>query len=184
MNIEKIEESLQSLVENLSQDTLIYDLLLAYGQPKSSVTRLQKGTYNLLKGTGDILWKKKLFFRAETEKNLYGLIDSKKNDPTITKHKPRFIIVTDFKTLLSIDTKTEDTLDIQLKNLPKYFDFFLPWAGMEKTQLQGENPADIRAAVRMGKLYDIIVQENPPQNESERHALNIFLSRLAFLFLR
>lgn len=41
-----------------------------------------------------------------------------------------------------------------LADLPKYFDFFLPWAGMEKTQFQSENPADVKAAERMGRLYD------------------------------
>lgn len=41
-----------------------------------------------------------------------------------------------------------------LADLPKYFDFFLPWAGMEKTQFQSENPADVKTAERMGRLYD------------------------------
>ena len=49
MNIEKLEEKLQSLVSSLNIESFIYDLLLAYGQPKSSITRLQKGDYNLSK---------------------------------------------------------------------------------------------------------------------------------------
>ena len=48
------------------------------------------------------------------------------------------------------------TLDIHIKDLPKNYDFFLPWAGMEKAQLQNENPADIKAAVKMAKLFDEI----------------------------
>ena len=35
------------------------------------------------------------------------------------------------------------------------FDFFLPWAGLEKSQVKGEILADIRAAERLGRLYDI-----------------------------
>jgi len=53
--------------------------LLAYEQPKSSITRLKKGDYNLSKKQNEILWKKKLCFRVETEKDLHGLIDSLKN---------------------------------------------------------------------------------------------------------
>jgi hypothetical protein len=41
---------------------------------------------------------------------------------------------------LAIDTKIGDTLDIPLAELNKKFDFFLPWAGLEKAQAQGENP--------------------------------------------
>jgi len=61
------------------------------------------------------------------------------------KQNQRFVIVTDYKMLLAIDTKTTDKLEVELKDLPKHYDFFLPWAGMEKYQHQGENPADIKA---------------------------------------
>jgi len=182
MSIEKLEDNIQSLVTNLVEKTFIYDLLLAYGQPKASVTRLKKGDYNLSKIQGEILWKKKLFFKKEIDSDLHGLIDKLKNDPAIARHDPRFIIVTDFQTLLSVDTKTKDTLDIPITDLAKHYDFFLPWAGMEKSHIQSENPADIRAAERMGRLYDLILEYNPVENEGDRHALNIFLSRLLFCF--
>jgi len=182
MNIEKLSENIQSLVMNLAEETFIYDLLLAYELPKASITRLKKGDYNLSKIPGEILWKKKLFFKKETESDLHTLIDKLKSDPTIIKHHPRFIFVTDFQTLLSVDTRTEDTLDIPILDLAKHYDFFLPWAGMEKSQLQSENPADIKAAERMGRLYDLILEDNPAANGGDRHALNIFFSRLLFCF--
>jgi len=182
MNIEKLEDNIQSLVTNLAKEMFIYDLLLAYGQPKAAITRLRKGDYNLSKSPDEILWKKKLFFKKETVSDLHSLIDSLKSKPDIIRHHPRFIIVTDFQTLLSVDTKTEDTLDIPITDLAKHYDFFLPWAGMEKSQIQSENPADIKAAERMGRLYDLILEDNPVENEEDRHALNIFLSRLLFCF--
>ena len=166
MNIEKLENNIQSLVTNLTEKTFIYDLLLAYKQPTASITRLKKGNYNLSKIPGEILWKKKLFFKEEAESDLHNLIDKLKSDPAIIRHHPRFIIVTDFQTFLAVDSKTEDTLDIPIQDLAKHFDFFLPWAGMEKSQLQTENPADIKAAERMGRLYDIILEDNPANNET------------------
>jgi hypothetical protein len=57
---------------------------------------------------------------------------------------------------LAYDTKTQDTLDIPILDIAKHFDFFLPLAGMEKAQHQVENPADVKAAERMAKLYDEI----------------------------
>ncbi|MCP4118790.1 MAG: class I SAM-dependent DNA methyltransferase [Desulfobacteraceae bacterium] len=182
MNIEKLEDNIQTLVMNLVEETFIYELLRAYNQPKASITRLKKGDYNLSKNKGEILWKKKLFFKKETDSDLHGLIDRLKNDPGVTKYHPRFIIVTDFKTLLSVDTKTEDTIDIPIFDLSKYYDFFLPWSGMEKLQIHSENPADIKAAETMGQLYDLILEDNPAESERERHSLNIFLSRLLFCY--
>lgn len=182
MNLDKLERQLQELVENVDEKTFIFDLLDAYELPKASLTRLRKGDYNLAKSDSEVLWKKKLYFKIEKTADLHDLIDRLKADVQLNKHHPRFILVTDFKTLLSLDTKTGDTLDVSLKELAKHYDFFLPWAGMEKAQLQSENPADIKAAEKMGRLYDIILEDNPTKTDAERHALNIFLSRLLFCF--
>ncbi len=182
MNIEALENNLKALVTHINRDNFIYDLLIAYELPKASVTRLQKGDYNLSKVQGEILWKKKLFFKKETTLDLHQSIDQLSASSAITKQQPRFIIVTDFDTLLAVDTKTSDSLDILLTDLCKHYDFFLPWAGLEKTQFQSENPADVKAAERMGRLYDIILEDNPTEQKNELHALNIFLSRLLFCF--
>ncbi|MFZ1342107.1 class I SAM-dependent DNA methyltransferase [Thiothrix eikelboomii] len=179
MNINTLEQKLRTLVANPDPASFLYDLLLAYEQPKASITRLQTGDYNLAKHTHTTLWKKKVYFCYEVNSDLHALIDLAKQDKEIIRHSPRFLIITDLKHLLAVDTKTQDTLDIVLADLPKYFDFFLPWAGMEKTQFQSENPADVKAAERMGRLYDIIYHDNL---SFDRHALNLFLSRLLFCF--
>jgi len=182
LNVEELEEGVRSLVTTLDKESFVYDLLLAYGQPKASISRLKKGDYNRSKNSGEVVWKKKLAFKHETTADLHEAIDRLQNDAAVTKHHPRFIVVTDFKTLLAVDTKTSDSLDTPIAELANHFDFFLPWAGLEKTQLQSENPADIKAAVKMGRLYDLILENNPPESDADRHALNIFLSRLLFCF--
>lgn len=183
MNIEQLEKKIRAITqENLSADSFIYDLLLAYEQPKASITRLKKGDYNQSKNNGELLWKKKLCFRHEADGDLHGCIDRLKTDDSVVRHAPRFIVVTDFETLLAVDTKTDDTIDTPIVGLADHFDFFLPWAGLEKSQLQSENPADIKAAEKMGRLYELILVDNPADTEESRHALNIFLSRLLFCF--
>lgn len=182
MNIAQIESNLQKITKPLKKESFIYDLLLAYGQPKASIKRLQEGGLNLSKTAGEIIWKKKLFFKSVKGEDLHGLIDNIKADDKAIKHDPRFIIVTDFETLLAIDRKTTDTLDIPVKEIAKHFDFFLPWAGMEKAQHQNENPADVKAAERMAKLYDEIKKDNPTKTPEQVHNLNVFLSRLLFCF--
>jgi type I restriction-modification system DNA methylase subunit len=179
MNITQIEKNLSKLIKNLNEETFIYDLLLAYNLPKATITRLQKGTANLSKLEGEVSLKKKLFFKEVYNEDLHLSITNLSKD---IKHNQRFVIVTDYKTLLAKDTKMNVTLDIHIKDLPKNHDFFLPWAGMEKAQLQNENPADIKAAVKMAKLFDEINSDNEDDSPEFKKSLNVFLSRLLFCF--
>jgi len=182
MNITQIENNLHQLVKTFNEDTFIYDMLLAYGTPKASIKRLQQGGLNLSKVEGEIAWKKKLFFKSVQKEDVHVTIDEIKRDEKRTKHDPRFIIITDFLTLLAIDRKTLDTLDIPILEIAKHFDFFLPLIGMEKAQHQNENPADVKAAERMAKLYDELRKDNQTNTTEEIHSLNVFLSRLLFCF--
>lgn len=179
MNIAQIENSLQILIQNYTKDTFIYELLLAYGLPKASITRLQKGNLNLSNIEGEISWKKKLFFKPVFNQDLHLAISEIKST---LKQDQRFVIVTDFKILLAIDTKTADSLDIDFTALPKHFDFFLPWAGMEKASHKKETEADVKAAERMAKLFDEIKKDNPDNSPEFTHGLNVFLSRLLFCY--
>lgn len=182
MNVTQIGQSVEDLVKSINQESFFYDFISCFGTPKATVKRLQEGGLNLSKNHGEILWKKKVFFKISNSIDLHLLIDSVKSDPKVTGHSPRFIIVTDFETFLSIDTKTGDSLDTPIIELDRHFDFFLPLAGMEKAQYQFENPADVKAAERMGKLYDEIKKDNSTDTEAEVHDLNVFLTRLLFCF--
>lgn len=179
MNIAQIEENLQTLIKSFTKETFIFDLLLAYGSPKASISRLQNGNLNLSKIDGEISWKKKVFFKPVENADLHIEVTELAKQ---LKHEQRFAIVTDYKTLLAIDTKTQDKLDIELNELPKHFDFFLPWAGMEKAQHANENPADVKAAGKMAKLFDEIKKDNPDNSPEFIHGMNVFLSRLLFCF--
>ena len=179
MDLNQIENNIAKLIKNFSKDTFIYDLLLAYDLPKATITRLQKGASNLSKVEGEISLKKKLFFKEVHDKDLHLSITELSQD---LKHNQRFVIVTDYNTLLAKDTRIDKFLDIQIKDLPKNYDFFLPWAGMEKAQLQNENPADIKAAMKMGKLFEEIKDHNNDDSLEFKKELNVFLSRLLFCF--
>src|SRR5690606_15529884 len=143
MNIAQVDANLQPLIKSIDRETFIYDLLLAYGLPKASITRLRKRNLNLSHEEGTIAWKNKLLFREEFAEDLHSTIAELAMK---VNHDQRFVVVTDYEMLLAIDTKTQDKLDIDLKDLPRHYDFFLPWAGMEKAQHTHENPADVKAA--------------------------------------
>lgn len=158
----ELEDKIADTIGNLDENNFIYDFMREMGIPKATVTKLQKGTKtaNMATVPGDI-WSNKNVYYRQTSKNILAeftdvksIVDSKQGNT------PRIIIVTDFKKLLALDTKTGDTLDIVFTELPLHFDFFLPWQGIEKVDYEAENPADIKAAERFAKIYDILFQDN------------------------
>jgi type II restriction/modification system DNA methylase subunit YeeA len=196
MNIAQIEENVKALIAGLasgtcSQEDFIYELLLAYGHRKQSVSRLRSGERNLAsKGNEfnhcEIVWKRHLYFKQVESGELLAEIDQMRKEKLVAAYKIRFVIVTDFDQLFAHDLKTNDRLDISLNELPNKFDFFLPWAGMEKAVYQGENPADVKAAEKMAKLFDLIKGDNFDESNKDDtealHGLNVFLTRLLFCF--
>lgn len=181
MKSTEIEEKVKTLFQNFDRENFIYDLLRAYGISKTSITRLQKGDFNLSKNEGEILYKKKLLFKETDSDQLLVIIDDLSKEENL-KHNPRFVVVTNYKELVAKDTRTGKNLNIALKDLSKNFSFFLPWAGQEVYAAKNENEADRKASYRMAKLYDILVTENPEVAEDYGHNLNVFFSRLLFCF--
>ena len=109
MTILEIENNLNTLVANFDKKTFIFDLLMAYGSPKSTIKRVQGSDHDRLEADGELTLRKKLFFKVADE-NLHVTIDALKSAKEVTKHSPRFIIVTDFETLLAYDTKPTTAL--------------------------------------------------------------------------
>lgn len=182
MNLAEIEQHVADLDVDQGFD-LIYDLLRAYGLPKASIGRLRSGTHDRSGRVDERLWKGKVYYRfVQGGGDLHELIDAAKSDPRIVKERPRFLIVRDSVHLLAVDTKTAATLDTPLSDLPSHAAFFLPWAGIEKTQLENLNYADVKAAEKMARLYDEIIKGNEITTEEAVHSLNVFFSRLLFCF--
>ena len=124
MTVVEIENNLHNLVANFDKENFIFELLLAYGIPKSTIKRLQGSDHDKLTSYGELVVRKKLFFKVAANE-LYTAIDELKSSKDVLKHSPRFIIVTDFQTLLAHDIKTEDSLDIEILNITNHYDFFL-----------------------------------------------------------
>ncbi len=183
MDLGQIEENVEALDTAKGFD-LVYDLLAAYGFPKATIARLKKGTDSVAPSETERVLRNKLYYRYleewETGEDLHAVIDTAASDDKIAKSKPRFLIVRDRENLVAIDQSTKETLDTPLERLHLHASFFLPWAGIEKTQLEAAYFADIKAAEKMARLYDEIRKVNEFSTDEERHALNVFFSRLLF----
>ncbi|WP_283590018.1 DNA methyltransferase [Ligilactobacillus saerimneri] len=177
MAITEYEDRIKNIVERQTHGNFIYDFLEVYNKiARSTITKLRKGSNNLAKNQGEVYLKNKLYFKEASDEVLQVYSDVEDKVAKL-KSKPRYIIVTNYQQVLAKDTKTGDTLDIKFDELPKYFDFFLAWNGIEKADFEKENPADLKAAERFAKLFDALVKEN---KNIDRHGLNLFLIRLLF----
>ena len=181
MTITQIDTNVQQLVKNFKKESFLYDFMRAFDFKNATIARLQKGTLNMSKEIGETIVKKKFWFKELTKTELAPTFQKIKKLDKI-KHDPRFVILTDYKTILAYDTKTNESLNTTIQELTKNYAFFLPLAGMEKTRYLDENPADVKAAEKMAKLFDEIKKNNATDSSEALHQLNVFLSRLLFCF--
>ncbi|EEW1691344.1 TPA: class I SAM-dependent DNA methyltransferase [Escherichia coli] len=184
VNQAKIFEHLEQLVENHEQDEFIYGFLTAFEFPKSTLSQIrQGGARNVAKESGHVALKNKLYYQPVADTNdLESAFEQRIADTAVAKNKIRFVLVTNFVRFLAWDTLTRERLDIEFEELPRNYGFFLPLVGLEKAILNSENPADVKAAEKMGKLFDLIKERNDLSKAEDIHALNVFLTRLLFCF--
>ncbi len=185
LNYKAIEERVSQLSNRVEYDReFIFDLLLAYGRSNGNVTRLRNGSLNVADDPEREIAQKGVVYFRETEGDLLAELERLRVEPTVVKFSPRFIIVTDYVDVLAFDTKTTENRTFPIRQIDQHFTFFLPWAGMEKTQYTSESHADVKAAERMGKLFDELASANPDMmvSDSSRHGLNVFFTRLLFCF--
>lgn len=168
----------------LNPDEFIYQFMDAYGFPKSTVTRLRNSDDDRNVGEGsDIGVKKKLYFKRVSQGADVGEVaDALKTSDAVTRNDIRFVIATDFKTLVAYDLKADERLEVAIDELHKDYGFFLPLAGYEKAVMYSEHPADLKASEKMGQLFDMIRERNDLTKAEDIHALNVFLTRLLFCF--
>lgn len=184
VNQAKIFEQLEQLTNELNREEFIYGFMTAYDFPKATITQVrQGGARNVAKEAGHVALKNKLYYQNVQEgEDLDSIFELRIADTAIAKNKIRFVIITDFVRILAWDTLSKERLDIELDELHSNYGFFLPLVGLEKAIIGSENPADVKAAEKMGQLFDIIRTHNHLSTPEDIHALNVFLTRLLFCF--
>ena len=178
--------ALEALLKHLDKTAFIYGFLDAYGYSKATITRLQgNDSRNIAAHSerGEVAFKKGIYFKpVEPGHDIHAIADSLKAPPSNGKDGIRFVIVTDWVDVVAYDLKADERLECLLTALPENYTFFLPLAGFEKATIYSENPADVKAAEQMGRLFDLIKERNPPKTQDDIHVLNVFLTRLLFCF--
>src|SRR5699024_5666571 len=178
MSIIEFEDKLVEIVNREDHSEFLYELLDVYEIPRATITRLKSGNQNLTKRPNEVHLKNRVWFKKVDKENVFdGFIEVESQIKDLSA-KPRYLIVTNFENLLAKDTKTQESLDIKFSELPQHFSFFLAWKGIEKIDFEKENPADIKAAERFARIYDIVKKEN--NIEDDDSGIDIFFMRLLF----
>lgn len=177
INQGKVIESLEELCRCIDRDEFIYQFLAAYGFAKATITRLRDGSRNIANDP-DVGLKKHLLFRPVSKgTNVYATAEAMKADPLIKGNDIRFVIATDFDSLVAFDLKADESLDTSIHLLDKQYAFFLPLAGYEKAIMYSEHPADIKASEKMGQLFDLIRERYDTEGRFDPRLRLIFDNR-------
>ena len=94
MNIKQVEQNIGALLTDLvesrvDQENFIYELLLAYGHRKQSVSRLRSGERNMASKNNDphheeIIWKRHLYYKHVEGNELHAEIDQMRKEKLVT----------------------------------------------------------------------------------------------------
>jgi len=88
---------------------------------------------------------------------------------------PQIIIVCDFARMRVHRLATNETFEFELKDLHKHIRLFGFIAGYKAQEIKAQDPVNIRAAERMGKLHDALKASG-----YEGHPLEVLLVRVLF----
>lgn len=182
------QHALESIAETATCESLVYDLLRIFcNYGDASIERIKDGRGNDAKDGKTVLVKKLIAYRASDpdtadDNSLYGVLDTMREDATISKKEPRLYMAFDGHRVVGYDPKENDIYDNDIDLLWKDFDFFKPLAGIEKVHNYEEAEADVKSAEIMAKIYDDISRYNDIRNEEQVHNINVFMTRLLFCF--
>ena len=126
----------------------------------------------------DLLWKGVILVEHKSRgRNLDKAFQQAKNYfPGLKDHElPKYILVSDFQMFRLYDLETGTMSEFALKDFIQNVHLFGFIAGYEKRTYKEQDPANIQAAERMGKLHDALEASG-----YTGHALEVYLVRLLF----
>ncbi len=88
---------------------------------------------------------------------------------------PQYVVVSDFATIRLYDLEAGNQHEFKLKDFPKQIKRFGFIAGYKPQILRAEDPVNVKAAERMGKLHDALKESG-----YDGHKLEMLLVRLLF----
>ncbi|MDO5667358.1 MAG: N-6 DNA methylase [Alcaligenaceae bacterium] len=187
VNQTELYDGLEQIAIRADKENYIYEFLSLFGTPNSTITRMRnpESDYNAAAHPeqGEVAQRARVYFKPVVDgQDIFDAMGVLRASPRIASNSIRFLIVTDFNELVAYDTRTDETMECAFLEQHKELSFFLPLVGYERSRDWAENEVDVRAAEKMGRLFDLIRANNTIETAEQAHHLNVFLTRLLFCF--
>lgn len=183
MNAVEIEQAISELADHpYDAKEFPYAFLECFDNSAARSKKLRKGTSNKSDMDG-VLQSGSIHIKTcdhgQVPETITALKESK---ATQTKrNKVRFVLATDGVQIEAEDLVSGDVITCTYEDLPNHFVFFWPLAGLSKTKQLSESEFDVRATLRLNKLYVTLRSDNPDWG-TRSHDMNHFMARLIFCF--
>lgn len=182
MNPIEIEEAVSQLAdEPFDADEFPFQFLIAFGNKKTTIDRLRKGSTNQSDIEGGVLQRSNIHIATCATGSVGETLEALKDSPKTASQKAKFILATDGEQIGAEDLETGDVLICQYSQLGEKFGIFLPLAGIATSKQINESAFDIKATRKLNKLY-LQLREDNPDWEDRREDMNHFMARLIFCF--
>ena len=183
MNAVEIEQAVTELAEQpFDAAGFPFAFLEAFGNKATTIRKLRNSASNK-SDIGGVLQANHIHLKTcDAGQVPRTLSDLGNSTATRTKrNKVRFLLATDGQTFEAEDLVTGETVSCAYGDFPNHFVFFWPLAGLSKTRQLSESEFDVRATLRLNRLYTTLRADNPDW-EKRSHDMNHFMARLIFLF--
>jgi len=87
--------------------------------------------------------------------------------------RPRYILVSDFQSFELYDLDERNTLAFPLKELPEHIEAFGFMRGIQRRTFRDQDPVNIQAAERVGRLHDALFESGYQGHDLERLLVRI-----------
>ena len=184
MNAVEIEQAVSLLADDpFDAAEFPFAFLEAFGNKKTTLKRIRSGNTNQSDLEGGVLQRNNIHIKVCGEGQVSNTLTELRDSPATTRHKVKYILATDGKSLESERLVDGDILACDYQSFPNRFTFFLPLAGISTVRQIDENAFDIRATSRLNKLYVELLKTNPNwDTDARREEMNHFFARLIFCF--
>ncbi|MEA3451616.1 MAG: DNA methyltransferase, partial [Bacteroidota bacterium] len=167
--------------ENADSQPFWIDFFNVFGISQRRVSSFEHSVKKLGNKDGriDLFWKGRLIIEHKSkgrdlDKAFQQAIDY---FPGLKEEElPKYILVSDFENFRLYDLDENTKHDFLLSELHKNIKLFGFIAGYQKIVIREEDPINIKAAEKMGKLHDLLKEIG-----YEGHELEIYLVRLLFM---
>jgi N-6 DNA Methylase len=184
MNAVEIEEAISRLAEQpFDASSFPYAFLEAFGNKIATIQRLKSGATNQ-SDVGGILQRSNIHLKVCAPNEVSAALKELRDSTKTASQKVKFILATDGQTVEAENLADDDSpLVCSYSELANHFDYFLPLAGITTVRQIRENFFDIKATVRLNRLYVELLKDNPEWGTvARREDLNHFMARLIFCF--